>query len=124
VRLQHKAWIEEKLQTILLSKSCEDWLELLEARRIPCAPVNDFESALCNRQIESRNMIANVVHEDGTTVRVPGNPIKFSDYDQSATAHYAWPPRVGENTVEILTDLLKLPEASLASLSERGVIGR
>lgn len=124
VRLKKKDWIESKLKKILLTKSCEDWLELLEAKRIPCAPVNDFESALNNRQVQARNMIADIVHEDGTVIRVPANPIKFSDENKNETVHYAWPPKVGENTVEILTTLLNLSEDSLSRLSEKGVIGK
>lgn len=124
VRLEKKDWIESKLKKILLTKSCEDWLELLEDKRIPCAPVNDFESALNNRQIQARNMIADIVHEDGTVIRVPANPIKFSDENKNEPVHYAWPPKVGENTVEILTTLLNLSENSLSLLSEKGVIGK
>ncbi|HLV77757.1 MAG TPA: CaiB/BaiF CoA-transferase family protein [Marinobacter sp.] len=124
VRLANKTWIEDKLQSILVGKSCEEWLALLEARRIPCAPVNDFESVLNNQQIEARNMVASVVHEDGTTVRVPGNPIKFSDYDQSEPVNYTWPPTIGENTVEILTGLLNMPVNNLDGLAAKGVIGK
>lgn len=123
VRLENKAWIEEKLDKILATKPCEEWLSQFEAKRIPCAPVNDFASALESPQIIARNMVAQVVHEDGTVVRVPGNPIKFSDYQSSTPDSYAWPPKVGENTEEILLSMLNLSGERVRELSEKGVVG-
>ncbi|MFT4507128.1 CaiB/BaiF CoA transferase family protein [Caballeronia sp. 15711] len=111
--------INELVQRRFETNTCEYWLEQLAARRIPCAPVNDFEHVLSDPQVRSRNMVVPVRAPDGRMVEMPGNPVKLSETDEES---FSPPPAIGEHTAEVLAHYLKLSEADLAALARDGVI--
>lgn len=118
-RLADKEMIEERVQSVLETQSCEHWLALLE-ERVPCAPVNDFEHALNDVQVRARNMIVAVEHPSGGSVEMPGNPVKMSGMPAE---EFSPPPLVGQNTDAVLHEFLKLSERQIAALRASGVIG-
>ncbi|MEL0270483.1 MAG: CaiB/BaiF CoA-transferase family protein [Gammaproteobacteria bacterium] len=115
---------KEKIETILqneLNKHGSDhWLSLLETEKIPCARVNNFEQALADEQIKFRNMVVDVPHPNGGTVKVPGNPIKLSKNNEESFTH---PPLLGEHTHEVLSELLGYSKENIHNLEENGIIG-
>jgi crotonobetainyl-CoA:carnitine CoA-transferase CaiB-like acyl-CoA transferase len=119
-RLARKDFLTSTVQAALSRESCETWLQRLGARRIPCAPVNDVLSALAAPQVLARHMVATVDHPSGRRVRMPGNPVKLSDTHEE---RFAPPPRLGEHTDAVLSELLGLPAAELAALRAKGTIG-
>jgi crotonobetainyl-CoA:carnitine CoA-transferase CaiB-like acyl-CoA transferase len=118
-RLAAKAFIEARVQAVLEQETCEHWLEALDARRIPAAPVNDLAHALSDPQALARNMRVAVTLESGERVEQPGNPVKFSD---AADEVFVAPPRVGQHTIAVLREFLGLDDARLAALKTAGII--
>jgi len=64
-------------------------------------------------------MIVEYEHPDVGTVRVPGNPIKMSGVSGTISNPA---PRLGEHTESVLTQVLALSAADLASLRRQGAI--
>lgn len=119
-RFANKAFIEERVQAALEKQTCEYWLEALERARIPAAPVNELSHAFSDPQALARQMKVQVPLPAGGHVEEPGNPVKLSDtYEDSFTA----PPRLGEQTLPTLKELLGLTDGALKDLQERGIIG-
>ena len=118
-RYARKDFIERRLNEIFMTKTCEAWLDILAVGRIPAAPVNDVQQALAEPQTLARNMKVTVALPGGGAVDQPGNPVKLSDTYEDV---YATPPRVGENTREVLTAMLGKSDAELKDLAGRGVI--
>jgi CoA:oxalate CoA-transferase len=54
-------------------------LPILDKAGIPCGSINDVASAVADPQVAARNMM---ITAGG--VRMPGNPIKISGYDDPA----------------------------------------
>ncbi|MEZ5638531.1 MAG: CaiB/BaiF CoA-transferase family protein [Burkholderiaceae bacterium] len=96
------------------------WLEQLRAARIPCGPVNNFEQALGSEQVLARNMVVPVQLPSGTTVRMPGNPVKLSDSPDDV---FAPPPALGQHTQAVLQDLAGYSPQQIAELHALGAIG-
>jgi len=118
-RLKAKAYLEGRVQEVLATQSCEYWLERLEAARIPCAPVNDFEHALKEPQIVARDMVVDVAHPQGGSVRMPGNPIRIGGgIDDS----YASAPGLGADTEAVLSELLGIGSAEIGELKRSGAV--
>jgi crotonobetainyl-CoA:carnitine CoA-transferase CaiB-like acyl-CoA transferase len=118
-RWKNKEIINRRLNEICGANTQAYWLENLQARRIPCAPVNNFAQALNDAQVLARNMIVEVAHPLGGSAKMPGNPIKLSETHEDT---YNPPPTLGQHTYEILTSWAGLTESDLTALKAEGVI--
>jgi CoA:oxalate CoA-transferase len=118
-RLANRDFINRMLNKILSSNTSEYWLERLEAKRIPCAPVNDLEHALSDKQLIHRNMVVDLKHPGGSVTKGPGNPIKFSRTNEDS---FSSPPSLGQHTDEVLIELLDMSKQDLNDLHSQGVI--
>jgi len=118
-RLADKDLIDRVIEEELLTGTAEYWLGKLRAARIPCAPVNDFAQALDDAQVKARNMVIEVKLQSGDVVKMPGNPIKFSDAPEEP---YSAPPLLGEHTDAVLRDFLHYSSEQVAALRQTGVI--
>ena len=118
-RWKNRDLINETLSTIFQSNTAEHWLTAMRGARIPCAPVNNFEQALNDPHVLARNMVVEVPHVNGTTVKQVGNPIKLSEtHEDTFTA----PPLVGQHTEEVLTEILGMSEEAIVQLREERVL--
>lgn len=118
-RWKNQETINRRLNEIFQTNTQAYWLEKLQAKRIPCAPVNNFAQALSNPQILARNMVVEVAHPMGGAAKMPGNPIKLSETHEDT---FSPPPLVGQHTDEILQSLLGKTGDELIKLRVVGVI--
>ena len=102
-RLKEKAYIEERINNVLINERAGYWLEKLENARIPCARVNNVSQAMSDPQIIARNMVIDLNHPIKGKAKVPGNPIKLSDTDGDS---YSPPPLLGAHNDEVLKEWL------------------
>ena len=116
-RFANRDQLVARLEEILSEKPCSEWVDRLKAAGVPCAPVNTLEEALNEPALLYRNMVISVDH-DGEEVKLMGNPVKFSNYEQE----YRCPPKLGENTAEVLNDLLGMSEEEIDKLKAAGAI--
>jgi crotonobetainyl-CoA:carnitine CoA-transferase CaiB-like acyl-CoA transferase len=114
-----REFINRQLNAILGQDTCAHWLALLEAERIPCAPVNSFSQALSDPQVLHRNMVVDLYHPDGSSTRGPGNPIKLSRNDEES---FSPAPLLGSDTDSVMTELLGMTAPDIAALKVQGVI--
>jgi crotonobetainyl-CoA:carnitine CoA-transferase CaiB-like acyl-CoA transferase len=117
-RARNREVITRRLNELFQTNSQRYWIEQLRGARIPCAPVYNLAQALNDEQVLARQMVVEVPHPQGGTVRLPGNPIKLSASDEDV---YHAPPLLGEHTGELLRALGKT-EQEISVLREAGVI--
>jgi crotonobetainyl-CoA:carnitine CoA-transferase CaiB-like acyl-CoA transferase len=118
--------VENRVQLIALLKgpmkarTTAAWVAALEAASVPCGPINTIAQMFEDPQVLARGLQIGLTREDG--VQAPGvaNPIRFSetpvDYEKA-------PPKLGDGTVSVLTELLKLSKPQIADLKVSGAIG-
>jgi len=111
--------INARLNAILGTNTCAHWLAALEARRIPCSPVNNFSQALSDPQVLHRNMVVELRHPHGGSTRGPGNPIKLS---RTGEESFTAAPLLGADTDDVMARVLGMSAADIAALKTRGVI--
>lgn len=119
-RLADKAIIDQKIADILKTDTTEAWLEKLNALRIPAAPVNTFSRALRDSQVQHRNMVVELQHPNGQTTYGPGCPVKLS---RSNDESYTPAPLLGQDTDQLMKDVLHYGDDAIAQLKAEGVIG-
>ena len=103
----------------LRSRPTAHWLQLLQQAQIPCGPVNTFDQALADPQVRARDMVVNVPLPDGSTLPMPGNPVKLS---AAQDAPWTGPPTLGQHTDAVLTGLMGYDAERVAALRAQGVV--
>jgi CoA:oxalate CoA-transferase len=119
-RWEDREMINRRLNEVLSGNTSQYWLQQLEEKRIPCAPVNRFSQALNDEQVRHRNMVVELKHPNGKTTHGPGNPIKLS---RSSEESFTAAPGLGQNTDEVLSGLLGYDEARINDLKNNGAAG-
>ncbi len=87
------------LQTLLLNKDRDDWLNIFEGAGVPAGPINNIEEVFENPQILARDMKVNIEHPLNRSLELPGNPIKLS---RTPVQYNKPPPMLGEHTQEVM----------------------
>lgn len=100
-RLKVQAHIEGLIAEKLKTRPAAEWLEKLEAARVPSARVNNFAQALSDPQVLHRNMVVELDHPLGGSAKVPGNPVKLS---VNTAETFAPPPMLGAHTVAVFEE--------------------
>ncbi len=93
--------------------------EVLFKAGVACAPVQDIPDLLRCPQLQARQMIVELDDPAAGRVQVAGNPVKL---DQAPYQRPLPPPRLGEQTDELLTSLLDLSAEDIEELRRQGVV--
>lgn len=105
LRCANQAALKSTLENALASLPCRVLLETLEQAGVPCGPMNDVAAVLADPQVEARQMLVDMTMPGGRSIRVAGNPVRFSG--DSPPAHRP-APKLDENRVA-LWDEFSLP---------------
>ena len=104
-RVNVEALVRE-IEPELERRSAGEWLSLLEAAGVPCAPINTVADAVRNPQVAARSMVIEIADPAIGSLFVAGNPIKLSNVSEAA-AHRA-PPDLDADRAAILAWLAAL----------------
>ncbi|NYT22019.1 CoA transferase [Alcaligenaceae bacterium] len=108
------ALVQERIQR----KTVAEWLELLRAGGIPCAPVHSLGQALSHAQVASRGLVVKTEHPALGSLNGIGLPIRFQNMDRQA---HRPPPLLGQHSAEILSEA-GYDASAIAALQARRVI--
>jgi crotonobetainyl-CoA:carnitine CoA-transferase CaiB-like acyl-CoA transferase len=121
-RNHHRQELLNLLNNIFSTKTSREWLEILETRGIPCAPINDLKEALNDPATLALNMVVDIEHKGiGLTFKTTGSPIRMPSHESGP---YAAPPLLGEHTEAVLKDLLGYAEGRIENLVRQKAIFR
>jgi crotonobetainyl-CoA:carnitine CoA-transferase CaiB-like acyl-CoA transferase len=117
-RLKNKEALYDILEKVFLEKPGEEWLQRLEGR-LPAGPINTVDMALSDPQVLARNMVVETTHRSGEKMKLLGTPIKMSP---AGEPKFTPPPALGEQTEQILKDLLNISPQEIKQLREKRII--
>ena len=118
-RCAHEAELRVRIEQWAATRSVADVNATLSDAGIPAAPIQNIQQALDSEHARTRGLLVDTVAADGSTVRMPAQPLKFSAY---ATTRTTRAPRIGEHTSTVLEDLLGLDASAIALLAAAGVV--
>ena len=101
-RVRHRDTLVPLLAALMKARTRNDWLNALEAAKVPCGPINDLADVFADPQVLAREMTVQMPHPLAGSVRLVASPIKFS---ATPVQYRRPPPLLGEHTAQILTEL-------------------
>ena len=102
LRRENRLAIVEDIQKVLLTRSRGEWLEIFARARVPAGPINRVDEVVHDVALQDRGLFYALQASDGRLVPQIGLGIQFDG--QAAIARSA-PPRLGEHTAEILSEI-------------------
>jgi crotonobetainyl-CoA:carnitine CoA-transferase CaiB-like acyl-CoA transferase len=117
-RIENRAEMTPTLEAKFATRTRAEWLSELERAEVPCGPVNELSDVFAEQQV-ARDMVVPVEHPLSATLKLIGNPIKFSD---TPLNRYEAPPLLGQHTEEVLLELLGYSKDDVRALKEANAI--
>jgi crotonobetainyl-CoA:carnitine CoA-transferase CaiB-like acyl-CoA transferase len=90
------------LQRIFLSRTRDEWFDILSKKDVPVAKVLELGEVFSNPQVIERKMLNHIVHPTEGNIEQVGISIKLSDTPGEIRT---LPPLLGQHTDEILTGI-------------------
>jgi formyl-CoA transferase len=100
-RVQNRAALASRIEAITSGHPAAYWLEQLDARGIPCGPINTYAAAFADPQVRAREMVVEIDHPALGALRTLGTPMKMSETPPVVGRRV---PRLGEHTREVLRE--------------------
>ncbi|HWT07953.1 MAG TPA: CoA transferase, partial [Roseomonas sp.] len=107
------------VQSIVATRSADDWVEFCLRIGIPCAAVNTIADMLAHPHMAARGMVMDYEHPQLGPLKTIAQPIQF---DGKARHVGAPPPMLGEHSEEALAGYGFAP-AEIAALRAAGALG-
>lgn len=103
LRTRHCIELKREIELTLASRTSAEWLAALESAGIPCGPIQDVAEVLADPQVAARNMVVSSTDAAIGELRMAGNPIKLSAFDDPPTRRPA--PDLDADRDRILREL-------------------
>ena len=118
-RVGHRHLLIPTLAERLVRRGSGEWLTRLEAAGVPCGPINSLDQVFALPQVKARGMQFELPHSVAGRVPQVRSPLRFSDSPDVAQRP---PPTLGQDTDEVLREVLGLDRAERQSLRDDGIV--
>jgi len=119
LRVQNRHLLVPLLEQVLKSRRTSEWQEALEAAEVPHAPVWDYAALFAQPQAGARGLRVTVADHKGQPVDLLGSPFHITG---TTMPDPKMPPRLGQDTEEVLISVLGLDGKRLGELRKLNVI--
>ncbi|MBI3762274.1 MAG: CoA transferase [Chloroflexi bacterium] len=116
-RLANRAEIVDLIQRKLRTGKAENWLARLQEAEIPCGPINSVPDILSDPHYLARGNVVEMAHPAGV-LHTLANPVRLAG---TPPTYRRLPPKLGEHTEEILSEVGYSGE-NIATMREEGVV--
>ena len=118
-RVRAREVLVPMIAEVVRARTQKDWLAALEARGVPCGPINRLDQVFADPQVVARALRRDLPHPLSGTVPQVVAPLKLGatplEFDRP-------PPLLGQHTAEVLAGRLGFDAARLRTLDAAGVI--
>lgn len=118
-RAQNRDALIDILQQVFLTRSFEDWEQVLLAVGVPVGAINNIEQLINHPQVKARGSLVDMDHPRAGPVKLVGVPVRLS---KTPGAVRSPSPRLGEHTAETLKSVLGLSDTEVQRLIDTRVV--
>lgn len=119
-RSANRASLIEALQAAFLTRTYEEWEEVLLPRGIPMGRINKLDAVVEHPQVAARGSLAACEHPVAGTIRVVAERYRLSETPGGVRAPA---PLLGQHTDQVLRERLGMGEVEIEQLRREGAIG-
>ena len=102
-RAQNQSILVDILAPLFKSRSAADWLEEMDGRNVPCAPINDFAEIFRDPHVQHMGLVKPLDLPNGAKTSSVAFPIAITGVD---TSRMQPPPALGAHNDDIIKDWL------------------
>ena len=117
-RVAHRAELRDLLAPLLCGRARAELLAAFEQAGVPSGPINDMAQVFEDPQTRHRELAFTLPHGRGAEVPSLRNPIRYSQ----TPMRYRAAPMLGQDSEEVLAQVLGLGPDHLAYLRKRAII--
>ena len=119
LRVRNRGALVPVVAEVMKTRTTSEWRQLLEKADVPHAPVWNYAELFADPQAAARGLKLTVHDHTGRPVDLIGSPLHIADVPPTPAR---MPPGLGQDTIEVLTELLGLKSGELEELRKKGVI--
>ncbi|HTK79749.1 MAG TPA: CaiB/BaiF CoA-transferase family protein [Rhizomicrobium sp.] len=119
-RVHNRFALVSLLEPIFRERSTAQWISLLESANVPCGPINRVDQVFSDPQAVARSLAVDIQHSAGDPLKLVASPLRLS---KTPPEYRSAPPRLGQDTDDVLRELLELDLPEIARLRRKNVIG-
>ncbi|MFM7358983.1 MAG: CaiB/BaiF CoA transferase family protein [Sediminibacterium sp.] len=101
-RVEAKEWFQPEVEKMIAGYSLQEVLQKCERAEITFAPIAKTEDLFTDEHLNKSGALLDVQLSNGTHTRLPKTPIGYEDAEITLRLQ---PPRIGEHTLSVLTEL-------------------
>ena len=118
-RTTNRALLVPEIGREILSRKRRDLLDRLTQAGIPCGEVAGLHEALTSKRAVDAGLVKTMPHPEAGSVHVLAPPYRF---DGVRLPIRSAPPRLGEDTKQVLQSLLSMSDEKVAELVASGIV--
>ena len=118
-RVRNRDALVPLVKAVIKQRSRNEWLKRLDASGVPCGAIRTVAEVCDGELLRARGMIAEMPHLGAGNVKGIKSAIHLSE---AAIDTYNAPPKLGEHTHEVLTELLGYTSEDVDVLAHGGVV--
>jgi formyl-CoA transferase len=118
-RVQHIDEVDEVVSAFTRGHSRDALFALLQAHRVPCAPVRDLGEVTTDEHLHERGMLREIDHPEFGPITVPHSPLRYHDHRDIPLSPS---PTLGEHNEAVFCAWLGMSREEFAELVAQGVV--
>ena len=81
--------LKHEIESVLKTNTTDHWIAVVSKGGVPCGPINNVQQAIAHPQVAARNMLVEVPDGSGGTLKLAGNPLKMTAFEDPETRRAA-----------------------------------
>ncbi len=117
-RLKNRDYLNQLIEEVTITKTSNQWVEMLEKVGVPCGPINSIDKVFDDPQVQHLGIAQEIETIPFGETKLVGQPFNLS---RSSSSMKRRPPEKGEHNEDVLGDLGFSAE-ELDALKEKNII--